>query len=140
MRLLCLFFVLIFAQVGATPAGPADVNDPAYPLRIHILRVNWTGHHNGYGYEGATGYGRGDIWEPQKQGFDYTFSCFEPFLHTTGQEAYSARWKSQGKTIELLEEKIGSGGKFEKCELKVDLKPYVYVVNDHGEIVPQTTP
>jgi hypothetical protein len=138
MRFLCIFTVFVLAQMGATPAGPADANDPAYPLRIHILRVSWNGHHDRWGnYDEATGWGRGDIWEPQRQGFDYTFSCFEPFLHTTGDEAYSARWKSQGKTLEILEERIGSGGKFEKCELKVDLKPYAYVINDRGEIVPE---
>jgi hypothetical protein len=141
MRYLCILTVFVLAQVGATPAGPADANDPQYPLRVHILRVSWSGHHHDGFYDGATGFGRGDIWEPTKQGFDYTFSCFEPFLHTTGDEAYSARWKSQGKTLEILEEKIGTGGdRFNKCELKVDLKPYVYVIDNHNNVVPQEAP
>jgi len=44
---------------------------------------------------------------------------------THGDERYSARWKKQGKELEMLVSLVGTG-KSEKCVVKADLQQFVY--------------
>ncbi len=81
---------------SVTPNGPTGVQDPKFPLRVKILTNPW--HHNTLG---THGWGRGDLVFPQRQGFDYTYDCEEPFMVTTGDEVYSARWKKQDKQARI---------------------------------------
>jgi hypothetical protein len=78
-------------------------------------------------------WGRADLMEPQKQGFDYESDCGEVFMVTHGDEVYSARWKKQDKELEMLVSRMGTG-KSDECVLKADPKPYVYAY-ENGVIV-----
>lgn len=122
--------ILLAAQVyvPATPNGPTHDVNPAYPLRVQIMQIHWS--HNRWG---TTGWGRANLVAPANQGFDYTFDCDEPFMTTRGNGFYSGRWKKPNTRLELLEERIGSS-KTQKCELKVETKPYVYEFQ-HGALV-----
>ena len=71
-------------------------------------------------------WGRADLIGPPEQGFDFESECSEVFMVSHGDDQYSARWKKQNKELEMLVSKIGTG-KSNKCVLKADLKPYVYV-------------
>jgi hypothetical protein len=112
----------VFAQrFTASPDVPATEPNPQFPLHVRILQSHWN-HVNG-GYQG---YGRGDILADEPTGFDYTYSCSEPFLHNAQKdEFYQARWKKQDQKIELLMLQVGSTHE-QKCELKVALKPAPY--------------
>lgn len=103
------------------PDVPATTPYADYPVHVHLVYGHWN-HVNG-GYEG---YGRGDILGATPQGFDYTFSCSEPFLHNAQKaEFYQARWKKQDQKLEILMQKVGTDH-LQKCELKTSLKPEPY--------------
>jgi hypothetical protein len=122
--------LLLMSQMGpAVPNTPTTTPDPAFPLKVQILAIHWN--HNKYG---THGYGRANLLTPDVKGFDYTFDCGDPFLTNRGDEFYGARWKKQDERLEIVEERIGSGGKTEKCELKVELKAFAYM-RKNGEVV-----
>jgi len=133
MRILASL-VLLAAQIyiPATPNGPTPNANPAFPLHVKILQIHWS--HNRWG---TTGWGRANLIAPTEQGFDYTFDCSEPFMTTKGDAFYSARWKKMNERIELIEQRIGSS-KTDKCDLKVDMKPYVYRY-ENGTLVTKPT-
>ena len=116
MRTLAILLLTAFFQVG----GPTQVEDPAYPLRVRILGRNIGG--------SGTFWGRGDVFSPAEQGFDYQTDCSTPFMRSEGDERYSARWKKQDKELEILISRIGTN-RSEKCALKVDLKPFIYDID-----------
>jgi len=121
------FLVPVLFLLSQIPVGgPTQVQDPNYPLRVRILERN-TSRHNG----SMRMWGRADLMEPQAQGFDYESTCDELFMVSHGDELYSARWKKQDRELEMLVSKMGTG-KSNKCVLKADLKPFVYVRGEHG--------
>jgi len=123
--------LFLMSQLGpAVPNTPTSTQDPAFPVHVQILAIHWN--HNRYG---THGYGRGNVLTPDVKGFDYTFDCGDPFLTNRGDEFYGGRWKKQDERLEIIEERIGSGGKTEKCELKVELKPFAYKKDKNGEVV-----
>jgi hypothetical protein len=128
MQLLAIL-VLAFTQM-VNVGGPTQVQDPAYPLHVRILQ------RSGERRNGAMRvWGRGDIESPKEQGFDYQSDCDVLFMVSHGDEFYSARWKKQDKELEMLVSRMGTG-KAEKCTVKADLKPFVYVRGQTtGEIV-----
>jgi hypothetical protein len=121
MRAIIVALFLLGQMGPAVPNTPTSTPDPAFPVHVQILGIHWN--HNQYG---THGYGRGNVVAADVKGFDYTFDCGDPFMATKGEEFYSARWKKPDQKLELIEERIGSGGKTEKCELKVDMKPFAY--------------
>jgi hypothetical protein len=122
--------LFLMAQMGpAVPNTPTSTPDPDFPVHVQILSNKWG--HNRYG---THGYGRGNVLDTDVKGFDYTYDCGDPFLTTKGEEFYGARWKKQDEKLEIIEERIGSGGKTEKCELKVDMKTFAYK-RQNGEVV-----
>jgi hypothetical protein len=126
MRILVTLLLALSQVVG----GPTQVQDPAYALRVRILGRNVTQIANGSGRV----WGRGDIFEPSEQGFDYETDCSVAFMRSEGEERYSARWKKQDKELEILVSRIGTG-KSDKCVLKVDLKPFIYDVDNDRHVV-----
>jgi len=119
---LLLSVLLWMGQYTLQPDAPTGVQDPKFPLRVKIIGDNWN-----RSASGVHGWGRGDLVVPQLQGFDYAYNCSQPFMPTTGEEVYSARWKKQDKQLELLTGKIGSDNKADKCELNVTMQPFVYL-------------
>jgi hypothetical protein len=122
MRILVTLLLALSQAVG----GPTQVPDPAYPIHVRILGRNVT--------QSVRVWGRGDIFEPTEQGFDYETDCSIAFMRSEGEERYSARWKKPDKELEILVSRIGTG-KSDKCVLKVDLKPFIYDVDTARHVV-----
>jgi hypothetical protein len=111
----------LFAQFTAPPDVPATTPNPDFPLRVRIFGNRWNHVRGNY-----QGFGRGDLLGDKPRGFDYTYSCNEPFLHNAlKQEFYQARWKKQNLKLEILMQRVGSEH-LDRCELKVALKPVPY--------------
>jgi hypothetical protein len=129
-----LLLIAMFAQFSPTPpSDPATAPNPGYPIHVHIFIAKSSGGRGDY-----RGFGRGDILGPTLQGFDYTFSCGEPF-NTNGQpsEFYQARWKKPNEKLEILLQPIGSSH-IGRCELSIALKarPYGHYTNPQPNAQP----
>jgi len=144
MRLRNISFIVLGLLVPAlaAPAFAAPKNPADYPLRVHIYRTHWsTGTDGPYIYEyfntGYHGYGRANLIDgAETNAMEYSFECDSHFLKSDTDEAYMARWKKPGQSIEMLVSTIGSE-KVKSCVLKVTLKDTVYhKVN--GEIISLT--
>ena len=116
------------------PEVPAAEISSDFPLRVRILQAHWSYVHMSY-----SGYGRGNILlEGGTVGFDYTYSCNEPFLANAQRgEFYQARWKKQDQKIEILTQEVGNTKHVHKCELKVALKDAPYGGNSSAQKAPQ---
>ena len=134
--LLLILAGVTFGQVRV--GGPADLQDPAYPLRVRILTRNTS-----RGPYGIRMWGRADLFggaQPE-QGFDFESTCDEVLMVTHGDERYSARWKKQDRELEMLVSRVGSG-KANKCSVKADLQQFVYEFEDgsRGPVVTKPLP
>ncbi len=99
----------------------------AYLTGAQIVEVHWD--NNGFG--GAIGYGHGNVMETTgRQGFDFTFSCSQPFLPSEGNELYPARWKKEDTRLVITETEIGNPKKHNYCELKVTKVPFTYEIRN----------
>jgi hypothetical protein len=121
VRLILPVLLLLAQAIG----GPTQVQDPSYPLRVRILERNIARRAG----EIVRMWGRADLVDAQEQGFDFDSDCSDLFMVSHGDELYSARWKKQDKELEMLVSKIGTG-KSNKCTLKADLKPFVYIIQN----------
>jgi hypothetical protein len=129
-----LLSLTIFAAFYPTPpAGPATAPNPDYPVHIHIIIAKSSGGNGDY-----HGFGRGDILGATLQGFDYTFSCGQPFLNNSiDAEFYQAKWKKPNEKLEILIQPIGSNH-INHCDLNVSLKDKPYFWRP-GQNAGQTT-
>jgi hypothetical protein len=122
-----VLLLAFFAQFAPTPpSDPATAPNPEYPVRVHIYIAKASG--NGGDFHG---FGRGDILGPNLQGFDYTFSCGQPFNNNRlDSEFYQARWKKPNEKLEILLQPIGSSHT-SHCDLNIALKakPYGHYSN-----------
>jgi hypothetical protein len=99
-----------------------------YPLRLHIYQTNWN--HNGFGYHAL---GRGNLFDEQGQphGVEYTYDCEDHLMASSGNEAYPARWKKPGQSLEVVFGEIGQKpDEFHACEFKVAVKSFVFYRHD----------
>jgi len=130
-----LLLLAMFAQLfyPTPPADPATAPNPDYPVHVHILIAKATGGQGDY-----HGFGRGDILGPALQGFDYTFSCGQPFNNNRqSSEFYQARWKKPNEKLEILLQPIGSSH-INHCDLNIALKakPYGHYTNPQPNAQP----
>ena len=126
---------LLAQRYTASPDVPATAPNAGYPLHVRIMLTHWN-HING-GYQG---YGHGDVLGDTVSGFDYTYSCSEPFLHNAQKgEFYQAKWKKENQKLELLMQEMGSDHEH-KCELKVSMKPAPYGHYGGAEAAPAAQP
>jgi hypothetical protein len=120
-RVLALSIMLMVGVSRPALAAPRDLS--AYTLRIHVFTTSWTGSE----YGGYHGYGRANLIEgPATHAVEYTYSCGVKFVSSDPGEAYPAKWKKPGQSLEMLMGVIGSPDKTKSCELKVTLKEFVY--------------
>jgi hypothetical protein len=109
------------SQSTVPPDVPATQANAEFPLHVRIFGSHWN-HVRGI-YEG---FGHADLLGDQVRGFDYTFSCMQPFLRNELEgEYYQARWKKSGQKMELLTQQVG-GNHLHRCELRVTLKAVPY--------------
>ena len=130
---LLLFVILSACCVSDSFAAPR--NPENYPLQVHIFDKH---QHRNKRFHTNYGNGRGNVVEgDQINGMEYTFDCIDSFLVSETDEAYPAKWKKPGLSLEILMGVIGSDTKTRTCELKVALKDYVFA-RVKGKIVHQS--
>ena len=115
-----VLFVFLCVPVSLiAKKNPAD-----YQLRLHIYETHWNQDRLGF-----HAFGRANLFDEQgaPHGVEFTYDCMDHLMASTGNEAYPAKWKKQGQSIELIFGEIGSNpDSFHSCEFKVALKQYVY--------------
>ena len=134
--------------LALSTAAPAASHDPAdYPLRVHILKSTWRSSHSRDSNRAAglpdylSGQGGAGLFDNgQPQGFEFRFSCQEPLLSSSAYATYAARWKKNGKTLEILVPEAGKPWNMEPCDLQVALRPgLAYFWNDDdGTVVEES--
>lgn len=101
-----------------------------YPMRLHIYQTHWN--HNGWGYHA---YGRANLFDEQgvPHGVEFTYDCEDHLMGSSANEAYPARWKKQGQSIDVIFGEIGAKpDSFHDCEFKISEKQFVYYVDRGG--------
>jgi hypothetical protein len=103
-----------------------------YPLRIHILHFHGHEHRTHGLVQSYEGDGRANLFENgEPKGLDFTFTCAEHFMTSSGYETYPAKWKKHGASLVMLVREVGSTST-DTCEIAVDVKDFVYV--SHGGV------
>jgi hypothetical protein len=118
--------LLISTVVLAGSRNPAD-----FPLRVHIFSHNGVSHYYDTSLALVDGEGRANLYENgEPRAFDYSYRCESRLMNSIGYETYMARWKKQGKTLELLQPVTGK-----TCELKIDLKEALAYHKHKGSVL-----
>lgn len=108
-------------------AAFAGHNAADYPLRVHIYQHNAHSHYYRQVLETVDGEGRANLFENgEPRGFEYSYRCAERLRNSSGFETFMARWKKQGRTLEILLPKMGNPGSMDSCQLKVEMKDFAY--------------
>ena len=126
-----------------TPVMAGKFKPDDFPLRVHIIARNGIRHyyHPGYWAGGASldkvdGLGAANLFENgQPLGFDFNYECAQPLTPQPGYETFPARWKKQGRELEIMMPKMG--GKpddMNSCELKVAMKQGTVYIKRNGQI------
>ncbi len=127
--LFVLFFVTGLA-VRPADAKPRDLS--TYTLRVHIFTSEWKSDN------GGSGTGRANLIDGATvRGFDFVYYCQVNYMPSVGNQAYIAKWKKPGKTIEIVGNKVGSEGKEGTCDFNITMHDYVYDVQD-GSLITLT--
>jgi hypothetical protein len=95
-----------------------------YQMRIHIYETHWN--HNGWGYHA---FGRANLFDEKgmPHGVEFTYDCGDHLMASSGNEAYPAKWKKQGQSVDVVFGEIGANpDSFHDCEFKISEKPFVY--------------
>jgi hypothetical protein len=136
MRLLGVFAACLFLTLPASAGklGPAD-----YPLRVHIVARNGNRHYErsvAPSLDSVDGLGQANLFENgEPRGFDFNYECRQPLTPQMGFETFMARWKKQGRVLEIVMPVIGGKpGEMNACELKVSMKADSVYVRHNGEI------
>jgi hypothetical protein len=128
-RRLAATMVVLTLFLGVPTMVEAKRNLSDYTLRVHIYGTNWN--HNSFGYHA---FGRANLFDEQgvPHGVEFTYDCADHLMGSSGNEAYPAKWKKPGQSIEVVFGEIGSSpDTFQACEFKVAVKSYVFYSHDH---------
>jgi len=121
--------VLIIA-LFLSPAAPVfagGYNLAQYPLRVHIFQRTEQAHSSRQTVEWVEGEGKADLFEGGgARGFDFGFHCGGRLMTSSGFETYPARWKTEGRLLEILLPVMGKPDAMNSCELKVAMKDFAY--------------
>jgi hypothetical protein len=108
----------------------AGHNAADFPLRVHIYTHNGVSHYYNRSLEMVDGEGRANLFENgEPHGFDYRYTCQNRLMNSMGFETYAARWKKQGKELEVLLPAMGG-----TCDLKVDVKANIIYRKHNGSV------
>lgn len=117
-------------------AALAGGHNPAnYPLRVHVFTFNSHSHYysNTRTLDVVDGEGRANLYENgEPRGFDFSYRCGERLRGSAGFETYPARWKKADQSLEILLPQFGKPGAFDSCEMKVEMKSFVYYRHNGG--------
>jgi hypothetical protein len=101
-----------------------------YTLRLHIYQTNWN--QNGLGFHG---FGRANLFDEKgmPHGVEFTYDCDDHLMYSSGNEAYPAKWKKLGQSMEVVFGEIGQKpDQLHACEFKVAEKPFVFYRSQQG--------
>lgn len=101
-----------------------------YPLRLHIYQTSWS--HNAYGYHA---FGRANLFDENgaPHGVEYTYDCADHLMASNGNEAYPAKWKKSGQSVEVIFGEIGQKpDDFHACDFKLAMKSFVFYRRNGG--------
>jgi hypothetical protein len=89
-------------EVAASSLNPAN-----FPLRVHIFSHTGVSHYNApsqSGPEVVDGEGRANLYEnSEPRAFDFSYHCAARLLDSVGYDTYPARWKTQGRELEIMQ-------------------------------------
>jgi hypothetical protein len=125
MRYARYALLLVFTAVLCAPVvllARRAVSD--YPLRLHIYQTHWN--HNNFGYHA---FGRANLFDEHgaPHGVEYTYDCGDHLMASSGNEAYPARWKKPGQSMEVIFGEIGQKpDEYHSCDFKIAIKSYVF--------------
>jgi hypothetical protein len=109
---------------AALASGP---NPDNYSLRVHILKyASRSAPSHGKNLSGmqdfVDGQGVADLFENgEPRGFEFTSSCTEPPMASSGYGSFPARWKKKEKTLEILLPQTGKPWNWESCDLRTEM-------------------
>jgi uncharacterized protein len=120
---LSILIILCGIVVEPADAKPRDLS--TYPLRVHIFQSDWDPRVGNL--MGGRGSGVANLIDGQDiHGFEFSYECPINYLKSVGNQAYAAKWKKPGKTLELVGNTVGNENKSNTCEFKLTLHDYVY--------------
>jgi hypothetical protein len=125
MRRVFLFALSGFAVCAllSTAVLAGGRNLAEYPLRVHIYQFNGYSHYAYRTVDYVDGEGRANLFENgEPRGFDFKYRCSERLRGSAGFETYPARWRKQGKQLEILLPQFGKTDSFDSCDLDVLMK------------------
>lgn len=102
-----------------------------YPMRLHIYETHWN--HNRWGYHA---FGRANLFDEQgaPHGVEFTYDCGDHLMASSANEAYPAKWKKQGQSVDVIFGEIGANpDSFHDCEFKISEKQFVFY-RSQGEL------
>jgi hypothetical protein len=111
-----LLIAIVLGGIAVQPAAAKPRDMSLYPLRVRILESD-TAHASG----------RANLIDGQEvHGFDFSFRCPIHYMTSVGNQAYAAKWITQGKTLEVVSGTIGDEKHTEVCVFRITLYDYVY--------------
>jgi len=112
----------------AFQAFAKDADD--FPLRVVIFRNTEHGRrqreakNSSEMHEYLDGIGQADLFENSTPvGFEFSYNCMPGMRPSGGYEAFPARWKKPGKTLEILVPEPGKPWNNESCLLRTTIEP-----------------
>jgi hypothetical protein len=127
-RIFQAIFGLALSLAISSPAWAGGKNPADYPLRVHIFSFNGHSHYRDQLLQYVDGEGRANLYENgEPRGFDFGYRCDQRLSVSMGYETYMARWKKQGKELEILLPVMGKPNAADACELGVVMKDTVYI-------------
>ena len=112
----------------STEAFASGPNPENYPLRVHILKyASRTSPRRGGKdpsgmQEFVDGQGVADLFENgDPRGFEFTSSCTDPPIASSGYGSFPARWKKKERTLEILLPQTGKPWNWVSCDLRTEM-------------------
>ena len=135
----CLCVCLLFSSAAIKGESKNPAN---YPLRVHVFGSNQATFYRNRDLEESKGEGRANLFENSEvRGIDFSFDCQDKLRGSFGYETYPAKWKKQNRELTVLLPEFGRANAYFTCNLKTQMKDYVYARNHNGGLVsePATT-
>lgn len=123
---------MALAFVLAIPTTVSAKNNVAeFPLRVHIFQQHTTQHYHNGMPDFANGLGRANLFENgEVRGIDYSFSCSDQIMTSSGYETYPAKWKKKDEELIILEGVMGNANATHTCTLKIQKKDFAYYMRN----------
>jgi hypothetical protein len=108
----------------------AKIDPTDYPYHVRIIEVRSLGHSE----QGFGDFGIGS--NSMIGGFEFVSDC-DPFGASHGSDFYRGQLNSEKHTLTLLMSRIGEE-KIQQCKLKINVKPFIYFIDQNGRLTTRT--